>query len=237
MKKQISLGLTVVMMTTAAMAVGPKGPAKMQEHEKKASVGGHSTTSATAKSKEATELATKRDAIAKRFGIDSMQLAAGMVKEADIEINVRKDPNDTSKTPELVKKTIRIKGSEMFEKLQSKLESGEGDPAAIELGFSLIAQMANTSSGARQGETKSSAQILAHTREFYKFTHDYVNTVTRKPSANETKEDIKEETASYVELATGFTTYSKSNTNAKVDEIYENGVPKDARERQKECEG
>ncbi|MGZ5278708.1 MAG: hypothetical protein ACXWC9_02125, partial [Pseudobdellovibrionaceae bacterium] len=91
MKKQISLGLTVVMMTTAAMAVGPKGPAKMQEHEKKATVGGHSTTSAAGRTKADTEQLTRIEGVAKRLGLNPSQLAAGVGKEADVEVNVKKD--------------------------------------------------------------------------------------------------------------------------------------------------
>ncbi len=242
MKKQITLSLAIVMMmSTAAFATGPaKEAAKANDRETNQRTGARPPTSATANSREATEHQQRVETLAKRAKIEPSRLLAGTEKHADVEILVKKDPNDKRENPELVKQVVRIEGKALFEKLSAKLESSDVDKNAIQLGLHLISQMANFSSGARRAEDgvapKSAQDIAKDTREFFKFASDYVDVVTRSPESFKSTSEQRAEIDSYVELATGFKAYAKKNPGAKVDEIYANGISEEARARQRGCQ-
>ena len=222
MKKQITFTVTALMMASAALAGGPKVNINTKEKERleHERAGGKVETVASKSNAATNERLTRIEAAAKRYSVDKNKMAAALEKELTFEEPL---PAKEGEKAQFVTKTVRAE--ELFRKLEEAEKKGVS-VESIQIGMTLLESLATLSSGARPG--MSAKMVETANKETMKFANDYIETMINPKSE---AADIE----SYVVLGRGFEAYKKNNPNATPDQVYTQGVPEDARQRQRDC--
>lgn len=228
MKKQISIGLSVMIMASAAFAAGggakPGVAPKAVESKEGKEVKESQEEQRNAMQKRLAELNSvemqnRVQIVARKAGAEPSALLSAVKQR--FAVSSFAEDGETAK-----KQLIKVDALELFKAMEKKMEKSKVATEEDAVAVRLIAELATTSSGALPGETLEVSQ--ARTRLFKKFVYDTVDAMTNPES---TSEDM----ASYKKLGDKYFEARKNNSSKESELIYATSIDKDAQERQFRC--
>lgn len=226
MKKQVSVGIAALLMASAAFAIKPieVKSAHQKDREKRVEPGVRPEISAAGKSNADTKRLERISETARFAGLSGRSI--NVLETFEARRGTMK-VKSSGKDGQVTTQNVAFEGDKVIKNLESA-RAMRGENAEINQQREEGAKVATQLAELVESKIMDIPAAKEMNSQALKFLSDYAEALV---DGRSTAADLE----GYNLTARGMLEYSRQNADANLHDIYEKGVPEDARKRQEDC--